>query len=126
MCFWFGGGREQEMAPAHGLARLALHTYLCIGDITGVRVEGLDGVQYLDRAPGAGSDLVPQLGPGLLLENDLVDHRRDGSPHHHGGQRWLRQHRHSSSAKSGMAAALSIHGFQTIVLTWCGLYPGSR
>ena len=43
-----------------------MHTYFCVRDITGVRVEGLDGVQYLDRAPGAGSDLVPQLGPVAL------------------------------------------------------------
>lgn len=54
MCFWFGGGREPERAPAHGFARLALHTYLHRGH-HGVRVEGLDGVQYLTgrRALGA-------------------------------------------------------------------------
>ena len=42
------------MAPAHGFARLALHTYLHRGH-HGVRVEGLDGVQYLTgrRALGA-------------------------------------------------------------------------
>lgn len=31
----------------------ALHTYLAVGDARRVRVEGLDGAAYLDKAPGA-------------------------------------------------------------------------
>ncbi|MFH5822707.1 D-hexose-6-phosphate mutarotase [Georgenia sp. AZ-5] len=41
----------------------ALHTYLHVRDVTAVTVEGLDGARYLDKAPGAGTDLVAQSGP---------------------------------------------------------------
>jgi len=41
----------------------ALHTYIAIGDIHQVRIEGLGGSQYLDRAPGAATERVTQVGP---------------------------------------------------------------
>ncbi len=40
----------------------ALHTYLSVGDIRQTTVTGLDGVAYLDKAPGGGPDLVTQEG----------------------------------------------------------------
>ena len=40
----------------------ALHTYIAIGDIHRVRIEGLGGSQYLDRAPGAATERVTQIG----------------------------------------------------------------
>lgn len=40
----------------------ALHTYLGVKDVTAVTVEGLDGARYLDKTPGAGTDLVSQSG----------------------------------------------------------------
>jgi glucose-6-phosphate 1-epimerase len=41
----------------------ALHTYLGVDDIHRVRIEGLDGSQYLDRAPGGAKERVTQAGP---------------------------------------------------------------
>lgn len=53
----------------------ALHTYLHVADIAGVTVEGLDGARYLDKAPGAGPDLVRQEGPvAFTAETDRVYH----------------------------------------------------
>ncbi|WP_127126236.1 D-hexose-6-phosphate mutarotase [Georgenia sp. SYP-B2076] len=53
----------------------ALHTYLHVKDVTAVTVEGLDGVRYLDKAPGAGPDLVTQEGPVTFTgETDRVYH----------------------------------------------------
>ena len=40
----------------------ALHTYIAIGDIHQVRIEGLGGSQYLDRAPGAATERITQIG----------------------------------------------------------------
>ena len=122
---WFGAGRSQNLAPAHGSARLrtwfvsdctttsegrrveyhleiptsdayphelnatylvefgseltlhltvtnagssacsfeeALHTYLAVGDIRSVSVAGLDGAEYLDKAPGGSPAPVTQEG----------------------------------------------------------------
>ncbi|GAA4286395.1 D-hexose-6-phosphate mutarotase [Georgenia daeguensis] len=53
----------------------ALHTYLAVKDVTAVTVEGLDGARYLDKAPGAGKDLVTQEGPVTFSgETDRVYH----------------------------------------------------
>ena len=41
----------------------ALHTYIGVQDIHRVRIEGLDGSQYFDRAPGAATERVTQVGP---------------------------------------------------------------
>jgi glucose-6-phosphate 1-epimerase len=41
----------------------ALHTYLGVEDIHRVRIEGLDGSQYLDRAPGGVAGRQTQVGP---------------------------------------------------------------
>ena len=41
----------------------ALHTYIGVEDIHRVRIEGLDGSQYFDRAPGAATERVTQVGP---------------------------------------------------------------
>lgn len=38
----------------------ALHTYLAVGDIHQTSVSGLDGVSYLDKAPGGGPDQVQE------------------------------------------------------------------
>lgn len=40
----------------------ALHTYFAVADARTTRVLGLDGAAYLDKAPGAGPDLVTQHG----------------------------------------------------------------
>ncbi len=40
----------------------ALHTYLTVGDITQLRITGLDGTTYLDKAPGAAPEPVTQAG----------------------------------------------------------------
>jgi glucose-6-phosphate 1-epimerase len=40
----------------------ALHTYIRVEDIRRVRIEGLDGSQYLDRAPGGAKERVTQEG----------------------------------------------------------------
>lgn len=45
----------------------ALHTYLAVRDVTAVRVEGLDGAAYLDKAAGAGQQRT-QHGPVTLTE----------------------------------------------------------
>ncbi|WP_170037097.1 D-hexose-6-phosphate mutarotase [Georgenia soli] len=53
----------------------ALHTYLAVKDVTAVTVEGLEGVRYLDKVPGAGQDLVTQTGPVTFTsETDRVYH----------------------------------------------------
>jgi glucose-6-phosphate 1-epimerase len=41
----------------------ALHTYIGVEDIHRVRIEGLGGSQYLDRAPGGATERVTQVGP---------------------------------------------------------------
>jgi glucose-6-phosphate 1-epimerase len=41
----------------------ALHTYIGVDDIHRVWIEGLDGSQYFDRAPGAATERVTQVGP---------------------------------------------------------------
>lgn len=40
-----------------------LHTYLNIGEVGGVRVEGLEGCRYLDKARGAADAVATQHGP---------------------------------------------------------------
>ena len=51
----------------------ALHTYCHVRDIAAVEIEGLDGARYLDRAPGAVSDLATQVGPVAFTgETDRV------------------------------------------------------
>ena len=40
----------------------ALHTYFAVKDIAGVTIEGLDGLQFLDRAPNAPTEPAPQVG----------------------------------------------------------------
>ena len=40
----------------------ALHTYLAVGDARRLRIEGLDGAAYLDKAPGAPSPCATQRG----------------------------------------------------------------
>ncbi len=51
----------------------ALHTYLAVGDIRQVRVAGLDGATYLDKAPGGGPDPVTQHGDvTFTAETDRV------------------------------------------------------
>ena len=53
----------------------ALHTYLHVQDVTAVTVEGLDGAQYLDKAPDGGPDLRTQSGPVTFTgETDRVYH----------------------------------------------------
>lgn len=51
----------------------ALHTYFCVDDINRVQVEGLDGAEYLDRAPGAAAERQTQSGPVTFTsETDRV------------------------------------------------------
>ncbi len=53
----------------------ALHAYVRVKDITAVSVKGLDGSRYLDKAPGAGKELVTQSGPVTFTnETDRVYH----------------------------------------------------
>lgn len=40
-----------------------LHTYFQVGDATQVRVEGLAGCRYIDKAAGAGDAIIVQDGP---------------------------------------------------------------
>ncbi|MBK1694920.1 D-hexose-6-phosphate mutarotase [Chromatium weissei] len=68
-----------------------LHTYFKVGDATQTQVLGLDGVQYIDKAAGAGDALIKQDGavtvasevnriyervPSRLRIEDPVLHRR--------------------------------------------------
>jgi len=68
-----------------------LHTYFKVGDATQTQVLGLDGIQYLDKAAGAGDALIKQSGavtvgsevnriyervPSRLQIEDPVLHRR--------------------------------------------------
>lgn len=41
----------------------ALHSYFCVDDISRTRVDGLDGAEYLDRAPDAAAERQIQSGP---------------------------------------------------------------
>ncbi|QLP98767.1 MAG: D-hexose-6-phosphate mutarotase [Rhodoblastus sp.] len=51
----------------------ALHSYLAVGDVRRVHVEGLDGASYLDKAPGAPAPLAMQTGPiEIVGETDRV------------------------------------------------------
>lgn len=51
----------------------ALHTYIAVGDIRSVRVSGLDGCQYVDKAPGAASGPMTQHGDiEFTAETDRV------------------------------------------------------
>lgn len=51
----------------------ALHTYLAVSGIDRVRVDGLSGCGYLDRAEGAGADEIVQDGPvGFAGEVDRI------------------------------------------------------
>ena len=51
----------------------ALHTYLAVSDVRTTTVQGLDGATYLDKAPGAGPDLVTQEGEvTFTAETDRV------------------------------------------------------
>lgn len=53
----------------------AVHTYLAVGDVRQVRVEGLEGYQYLDKAPGGGRDNVQEGAVAFTGETDRVyDH----------------------------------------------------
>lgn len=53
----------------------AVHTYLAVGDIHRVTVEGLDGCQYVDKAPGGGANNVQQGPVQFTGETDRVyDH----------------------------------------------------
>lgn len=49
----------------------ALHTYLAVGDITQVQVEGLEGTPYLDKSATGGGVLLQQQGPVII--QDEVD-----------------------------------------------------
>jgi glucose-6-phosphate 1-epimerase len=51
--------------------REALHSYFVIGDVATVRVSGLDGVKYLDRAPG-GVDAVQSGDVSIAAETDRI------------------------------------------------------
>lgn len=53
----------------------ALHSYLAVGDARRIRIEGLDGARYLDKAVGAGSALRMQAGPiAIEAETDRIYH----------------------------------------------------
>lgn len=70
-------GLEVTNTGEHDLPyECALHTYLAVGDISQVRVDGLDGVAYLDTVPGASPRLRVQEGPVRFTgETDrLYDH----------------------------------------------------
>ena len=51
--------------------REALHSYFVVGDAASVSVEGLDGVKYLDRAPG-GVDTVQSGDVRIEAETDRI------------------------------------------------------
>lgn len=50
----------------------ALHTYLRVSDVTTVRLEGLDGARYADRAPGGRAVNAQSGDVTLLRETDRV------------------------------------------------------
>lgn len=60
----------------HFTYECALHTYLAVGDIRRVRLDGLDGATYLDTVPGAERTPQAQSGPvTFTAETDrLYDH----------------------------------------------------
>jgi glucose-6-phosphate 1-epimerase len=47
-----------------------LHTYFKVGDASQVRIEGLDGCRYIDKAAGAGDALIHQEGP-VVIEGEV-------------------------------------------------------
>jgi glucose-6-phosphate 1-epimerase len=58
----------------------ALHAYFAVKDITGVRIEGLDGSQFLDRAPNASTEPGRQVGAVTFTgETDRVYSSTDAS-----------------------------------------------
>lgn len=50
----------------------AVHTYLAVGDIAGVTVEGLDGAGYVDKAPGGVPDNTQDGIVTFTAETDRV------------------------------------------------------
>lgn len=59
--------------PASALVEAALHTYLAVSDVTGVRVRGLEPVPYFDKATGDARPAETPLEFGELVDRVYDD-----------------------------------------------------
>jgi glucose-6-phosphate 1-epimerase len=75
MSFWVGRSLEMELEVSSGAPLTfeeALHTYLRVGDVREIRIDGLDEVEYIDKVDSLKRKKQPAGGIRIAGETDRI------------------------------------------------------